>query len=163
LLGQNSRNSSWPSSRDKSRQKPKPKSLRPQTEGKASEQEGHKGHTLEFNPEPDEIESHRLVQCDHCQASLTEDIPACKVAKRQVFELPPLRFLTIEHQTKTVICPCCGQATMAEFPAEVTHPVQYGSQIKRLSVYLRNKQFIPYEREQQMLADLFELPISTGS
>ncbi|MBK8986841.1 MAG: hypothetical protein IPM39_12335 [Chloroflexi bacterium] len=32
-----------------------------------------------------------------------------------------------------------------------------------MSVYLRNEQFIPYERERQMLADLFELPISTGS
>jgi cell division septum initiation protein DivIVA len=32
LLGQNSHNSSWPSSRDKSRQKSKPKSLRPKTE-----------------------------------------------------------------------------------------------------------------------------------
>ena len=30
-LKQNSHNSNWPSSRDKSRQKPKPKSLRPKT------------------------------------------------------------------------------------------------------------------------------------
>jgi transposase len=45
----------------------------------------------------------------------------------------------------------------------VTNPVQYGSQVKRLAVYLRHEQFIPYERERQLLADLFELPISTGS
>lgn len=31
LLGQDSHNSNWPSSRDKSRQKPKPKSLRSKT------------------------------------------------------------------------------------------------------------------------------------
>ena len=35
--------------------------------------------------------------------------------------------------------------------------------MKRLAVYLRHEQFIPYERERQLLADLFELPISTGS
>lgn len=163
LLGQNSHNSSWPSSRDKGRQKPKPKSLRPQTERKAGGQEGHKGHTLEFNPEPDVVELHRPAQCQFCQAPLAEDIVASHVAKRQVFELPPLRYMTIEHQAETILCPCCGEATASEFPANVTNPVQYGSQVKRLSVYLRNEQFIPYERERQMLADLFELPISTGS
>lgn len=163
LLGQNSRNSSWPSSHDKGRQKPKPKSLRPQTERKAGGQKGHKGHTLEYNPEPDVIEPHRPGHCEHCQAPLSEDIVASQVVKRQVFELPPLRFLTIEHQAKTITCPCCGEETTGEFPAEVTQPVQYGSQVKRLSVYLRNEQFIPYERERQLLADLFELPISTGS
>jgi transposase len=94
---------------------------------------------------------------------LPEEIVASKVAKRQVFELPPLRYVTIEHQAETLICPCCGEATTGEFPADVSNPVQYGSQVKRLSVYLRNEQFIPYERERQMLADLFELPISTGS
>lgn len=163
LLGQNSHNSSWPSSRDKGRQKPKTKSLRPQTERKAGGQEGHKGHTLEFNLEPDVIEVHRPAQCEHCLAPLAEEIAASEIVKRQVFELPPLRFLTIEHQAETIVCPCCGEANTGEFPADVTNPVQYGSQVKRLSIYLRNEQFIPYERERQMLADLFELPISTGS
>ncbi len=90
-------------------------------------------------------------------------LSASDIAKRQVFDLPPLRFVTIEHQAETIVCPCCGEATAGEFPADVTNPVQYGSQVKRLAVYLRNEQFIPYERERQMLADLFELPISTGS
>ncbi len=163
LLGQNSHNSNWPSSRDKSRQKPKPKSLRPKTERKAGGQEGHEGHTLEFNPEPDVIEKHRPTHCKHCQTPLAEDIAAGDIVKRQVFDLPPLRFVTIEHQAETILCPCCGEATKGEFPADVTNSVQYGSQVKRLAVYLRNEQFIPYERERQMLADLFELPISPGS
>jgi len=163
LLGQNSHNSSWPSSRDKSRQKPKPKSLRPKTERKAGGQEGHEGHTLAANPDPDEIETHRPTHCEHCQLPLAADIAASEIAKRQVLDLPPLRFVTIEHQAETVTCPGCGHANTGEFPVDVTNPVQYGSQVKRLAVYLRNEQFIPYERERQMLADLFELPISTGS
>lgn len=162
-IKQNSRNSNWPSSRDKNRQKPKPKSLRRKTGRKAGGQEGHKGHTLAINPEPDVIEKHRPAQCEHCQAPLAEDIAASAIAKRQVIDLPPLRFVTIEHQTETVLCPCCGKATAGEFPTDVRNPVQYGSQVKRLAVYLRNEQFIPYEREQQLLADLFELPISPGS
>lgn len=163
LLGQNSHNSNWPSSRDKSRQKPKPKSLRLKTERKAGGQEGHEGHTLEFNPEPDVIETHRPILCQHCQAPLANDAVTSEVAKRQVFDLPPLRFVTIEHRAETVLCPGCGEATAADFPTDVTNPVQYGCQVKRLAVYLRSEQFIPYERSRQMLADLFALPISTGS
>lgn len=162
-LGQNSRNSNWPSSRDKNRQKSKTKSLRPKTERKPGGQAGHQGHTLAFNPEPDVLEKHRPVQCAHCQKPLAADIAASDVVKRQVFDLPLLRFVTTEHQVETVVCPCCGAATSGEFPAEVTNPVQYGTQVKRLAVYLRTEQFIAYERERQMLADLFELPISTGS
>ena len=162
-LGQNSRNSNWPSSRDKNRRKPKPKSLRPKTERKAGGQEGHKGYALAFNPEPDVIEKYRPVQCEHCQSLLAADIAASDIAKRQVIDLPPLRFVTIEHQVETVLCPCCGEADTGQFPDNVTNPVQYGSQVKRLAVYLRNEQFIPYERERQLLADLFELPISPGS
>jgi len=162
-LKQNSRNSNWPSSRDQSRQKPKPKSLRPKTERQAGGQEGHEGHTLEFNPQPDVIEKHRPAHCAYCQASLVEEMGVSAIAKRQVFDLPPLRFVTIEHQAETVLCPGCGEATSADFPTDVTHPVQYGSQVKRLAVYLRHEQFMPYERERQLLADLFELPISLGS
>jgi len=163
LLSQNSRNSNWPSSRDKSRKKRRTKSLRQKTDRKAGGQEGHNGYTLKFNPEPDKIETHRPAQCEHCHTLLADDIIASDVAKRQVFDLPPLRFVTTEHQAETVLCPCCGEATTADFPADVTNPVQYGSQVKRLAVYLRNEQFIPYERSRQMMADLFELPISTGS
>jgi transposase len=94
---------------------------------------------------------------------LPAEIVASEVARRHVFDLPPLRLVTTEHPVETVMCPGCGVATSGEFPAEVTHPVQYGSQVKRLAVYLRHEQFIPYERERQLLADLFELPISTGS
>jgi transposase len=71
--------------------------------------------------------------------------------------------VTIEHQAESIVCPGCGETTTGEFPADVTHSVQYGTQVKRLTVYLRHEQFIPYERERQLLADLFALPVSTGS
>ena len=162
-LGQNSRNSNWPSSQDKSRPKPTPKSLRQKSEREAGGQEGHEGHTLEFNPDPDVIANYRPTQCRHCHTALSEELVANDMTRRQVLDLPPLRFVTIEHQAESIVCPCCGATTTGEFPADVTHPVQYGSQVKRLAVYLRHEQFIPYERERQLLADLFELPISTGS
>jgi transposase len=162
LLNQHSGNSNWPSSRDKGRAKAKSKSQRQKTGRKAGGQEGHEGHTLAFNLEPDVIERHRPSTCDHCQQPLAGTVPI-EVAKRQVIDLPPLRFVTTEHQAETVVCPDCGGVTAATFPAEVSHPVQYGAGVKQLAVYLRTEQFIPYERSRQLLADLFELPIGTGS
>jgi transposase len=161
LLKQNSHNSNWPSSRDTSRRKTN--SLRTKSARKAGGQAGHEGHTLEFSLEPDVIEKHRPTECAHCQEPLPEEITASEVAKRQVLDLPPLRYVTTEHQVETVLCPSCGEATTGEFPAGVTNPVQYGSQVKRLAVYLHTEQLIPYERERQMLADVFELPVSPGS
>ena len=163
LLKQHSGNSNWPSSRDKSRAKAKSKGQRQKTERKAGGQEGHEGHTLAFNLEPDVIEQHRPVACNHCQQPLAGGITPVAIARRQVIDLPPLRFVTTEHQAETVMCPGCGGVTTADFPAEVSQPVQYGSGVKQLAVYLRTEQFIPYERSRQLLADLFELPIGTGS
>jgi hypothetical protein len=160
-LKQNSHNSNWPSSRDKGRRKTN--SLRSKSERKAGGQEGHEGHTLAFNPEPDITEKHRPTECKHCQTPLSEEILASDIAKRQVLDLPPLRYITTEHQVETVLCPNCGEGTSGEFPAGVTNPVQYGSQVKRLAVYLHSEQLIPYERERQILADVFELPVSAGS
>lgn len=126
LPGQNSHNSNWPSSRDKSRQKTK--SLRSKT-GRG--QEGHEGHTLCFNPEPDIMKTHRPAQCEHCQAPLAEEIAASTVAKRQVLDLPSLRYITTEHQVETVLCPNCSAATSANFrlvsPIQ-SNPIRYASQ-----------------------------------
>jgi chromosome segregation ATPase len=103
LLKQNSHNSNWPSSRDTSRRKTN--SLRTKSARKAGGQAGHEGHTLEFSLEPDVIEKHRPTECAHCQEPLPEEITASEVAKRQVLDLPPLRYVTTEHQVETVLCP----------------------------------------------------------
>ncbi|MBK9052722.1 MAG: IS66 family transposase zinc-finger binding domain-containing protein [Chloroflexi bacterium] len=39
---------------------------------------------------------------------MAEDIEPCALTKRQVIDLPPLHFITIEHQAETVMCPGCG-------------------------------------------------------
>lgn len=163
-LSQDSQNSSWPPSRDITRKKrKKTMSLRQKSERKAGGQKGHQGHTLEIQTDPEIIKTHRPSQCTHCQANLSEDRPALQIKKRQVIDLPPLKFITTEHQAEAVCCDACGKITSGQFPEGVTQPVQYGPGVKQLSVYLRSEQFIPYQRCQQMLNDCFGLSISTGS
>ena len=163
LLNQNSRNSNWPSSRDKNRRQKRTRSLRRKSHKKAGGQKGHEGKTLEFHAQPQHIARHRPQGCAHCQQPFAVDQVAVARQKRQVYDLPPLEILVTEHQVETLRCPCWGQESSGRFPARVTHPVQYGPGVQQLAVYLKHEQFMPYERSRQFFADLFGLRLSPGS
>lgn len=163
LLKQNSRNSHWPSSRDKSRKKKRTKSLRSKSEKKPGGQKGHQGHTLKMSASPDEVTVHRPHTCHHCQQPFSKGERAVAVDKRQVHDLPPLQIVVREHQAETLCCPYCRQLSQGAFPAEVVAPVQYGPGIQQLAVYLKNEQYIPYDRSRQFFADLFDLNLSPGT
>lgn len=163
LLGQNSRNSNWPSSRDKSRTKKRTRSLRSKSGKKAGGQKGHPGHTLEMREKPDNTERYRPSQCHHCQSPFAEDQRAVAVDKRQVHDLPPMQLVVTEHQAETLLCRQCGQMSQGAFPEDVASPVQYGPRIQQLVVYLKQEQFIPYDRSRQFLADLFAVNLSPGT
>jgi transposase len=162
-LNQNSHNSSWPASRDKSRKKKRNLSLRKKSKKKAGGQTGHPGQTLEMRSDPTHIETHRPQVCNQCQSSFDESQVTVDFKRRQVIDIPPLTLTVTEYRTETLVCSCCGATTSGNFPSTVTNPVQYGPGIQQLAVYLKNQQFIPYERSQQFLADLFGLNLSPGT
>ena len=56
-----------------------------------------------------------------------------------------------------------GTQFVAEFPGEVKRPVQYGSSIKSLSVYMSQWQLLPYGRIQECFIDQYGIPLSSGS
>lgn len=162
-VGQTSRNSNWPSGRDKGRKKKRKQNLRSKSDKKAGGQAGHQGHTLAFAAHPDQVVSHRAEKCTRCEHLFAEEQPAVGLKRRQVIDLPPLEVVVTQHQVEQVICPNCGQASEGQFPEAVSHPVQYGPGIKSLAVYLKSEQLIPYGRSQQLLADLFGVSITQAS
>lgn len=162
-LGQNSRNSNWPSSRDKGRKKKRKQNLRPKSDKKAGGQAGHEGHTLAFAAAPNQVLVHRAEKCAHCDQVFTGEPAVVGLKRRQVIDLPPLEVLVTEHQVEQVQCPNCGQTSEGQFPLGVSNPVQYGPGVKSLAVYLKSEQLLPYGRSQQLLADLFGLSIRQGS
>jgi transposase len=159
-LAKNSRNSSKPPSTD-GFQKPAPKSLREKSERPSGGQPGHTGQTLTMTEPPDHTVRHPVELCACCGLSLAHLQPE-GVEKRQVHDLPPLRLLVTEHQAERKRC-SCGHLNKAAFPDGVNAPVQYGSGVKATAVYLKNYQFLPYERTCELLGDLFGCAMSEGT
>lgn len=125
---------------------------------KVGGQEGHSGTTLRMVDNPDEIVPHRVCECKRCGYCL-EHTEAIDQERRQVFDLPPKKYIVIEHRGEIKECPRCGEINRAEFPEDVKSPVQYGPRAKATAAYLTNYQLLPYERTGELFEDLYSLPI----
>src|SRR5674476_246230 len=155
-----SRNSSKPPSSD-GLAKPNPKSLRGKSGRKPGGQSGHGGQTLAQVSDPDEVLRHEPTRCRGCGAGLGR-APEVGVARRQVFDLPPISIRVTEHELVSRRCRC-GVTTTADGPAGVNAPVQYGARIKAVMVYLYMGQYLSKHRTAVAMSELFGTPVSDGS
>ena len=155
-----SRNSSKPPSGDGFGKRTK--SLRKKSERPSGGQRGHSGSTLEWCEQVDEVITHPVDECCECGTSLSS-VSAIDHERQQVHELPPLRLQVIEHQVEVKCCPDCAEISKGSFPVDVTVPVQYGSGLRGLMVYLMNAQLLPSDRTREVLSEVFGCDISEGT
>jgi transposase len=161
-LSKNSNNSSKPPSSDGLKKgKKKTKSLRGKSGKKSGGQQGHVGETLNAVTNPDAIIIHRVEFC--CCGESLKDVESQGYTKRQVFDIPKPSIIVSEHQAAIIECPCCGQRNVASFPAGVNAPVQYGTLLQSYVVYLKEQQLLPEARVAQVMADLFNVGMSTAT
>ena len=97
-------------------------------------QPGHKGTTLTMAEHPDKIIFHPVGgKCD-CGRELKMQ-PTINVQRSQVIDIPEKLKEITEHQIEVKQCKC-GQIYYGETLSMA--PVQYGSRIKAMSVYMNN-------------------------
>lgn len=156
----NSGNSSVPPSKDENRPK-RTTSLRKATGRKPGGQKGHAGSSLEFSKSPDTIE--RRVPLRYCSGCGRDngDVEPELLGKRQIVDIPKIKFSVTEYQSFGRAC-SCGHVTQGGFPPNVTAPVGYGPNVEGLVGYLHTRQYVPFKRLQEVLNDVFGLPISEG-
>jgi transposase len=159
-LGQTSKNSSKPPSSD-GLAKPAPRSLRRRGARKPGGQDGHPGSTLAPVATPDVVIAHEPGCCRGCGDDLG-GAPEVGREHRQLFDIAPISVRVTEHQLIKRRCGC-GTTTRAEAPEGVAAPVQYGSRITAIIVYLYVGQFLSKKRTAAALAELFGTPVSQGT
>lgn len=139
-----------------------PKSLRKKSGKKAGGQPRHPGQNLSLSSTPDEVVVHALERCSQCQQDL-HTIPPQAIERRQVLEVRLPRLVVREHQAERKQCPQCQQMCAAGFPQEVRAPVQYGSSIAAIGVYLGQQHLLPLARTCEILHDLFGIELSEAT
>ena len=110
---------------------------------------------------PDREVRYEPACCVRCGAGLAGR-PVTGVERRQVFDLPEVTVTVTEHQ---LIERECGRRrrTKGMAPQGVEAPVQYGPRIAAIIVYLYIGQFLSKNRTAQALAELFYIPLSSGT
>jgi transposase len=161
-LNKNSSNSSKPPSSDLYKPK-RNQSLRKKSSKRSGGQPGHKGTTLEFQDNPDEIIELKPNYCNKCGCYLKNE-EAHLHSRRQIIDIPPpVKPIITEYQQYYRQCPDCGHDQKSPYPTGVDNYIQYGSNIEAIISYLSTYQYLPYKRLQELLLNLFNLTLSQGT
>jgi transposase len=159
----NSSNSSKPPSSD-GYMKPAPKSLRKKTGKKVGGQQGHKGHGLENNREPDTLISHYPKECEICPLH-TQGCNGCsKITKRSYVYNIEFKPVLIYNQVIQRDCPMNGgQSIKGAIPEEITGTIQYGDSLVAFAATLYARGMVSYKLIAELLDSAFGIPVSIGA
>ena len=152
-LGLNSSNSSLPPSRDLYRIK---RHNRPRSDKRPGGQSGHKYHGYELKT-PDEVIN---VFPEACGCGAVLEIDPTFRAKQKI-EIPPLKPYVTEYRLYQGVCHSCGIKKTACLPEDVP-PDLLGNNAKAIISALSGFFHNSKRDVQQILKDIFHLPISLG-
>ncbi|MDR1222058.1 MAG: IS66 family transposase zinc-finger binding domain-containing protein [Tannerella sp.] len=108
--------------------------------------------------EPTAVIRHEPCYCRHCGKDLSGTAPEF-AGKRQVIDIPPIEPGIIEHQIYLKRC-SCGHTTRSDCPSQAHSSICYGAGIQALTACFHARQYIPFERMEELCRDLFDLSIS---
>lgn len=161
-VDKNSRNSSKPPSSDGYGKVKRTTSLRKSGDKPNGGQPGHEGQTLMAAAHPDRVETHEVLNCRHCQASLDE-IESMGYEERQVFDIPAIRIEVTAHRAEIKVCPACGRTSKGAFPESASQAVQYGPVVKTWASYFTHEHHISVDRTTEIFEDLVAHRVSDAT
>lgn len=161
LLGQNSRNSHKPPSKDEKRYPKTKLKAKGELAKEEDAKEKREGKTLDYKATPDYVEELKLTKT---QCNCGQDLQALESywERIQVYDLPAMALEVLEYQRERKSCGC-GSLHEAVLPDGVNRGVQYGSRIKGLANYLHHYQQLPLGRSVELMRDCFGQSMSEAS
>ncbi len=152
-----SKNSSLPPSKDLKKKVHKKKP----TGRLKGAQKKHKGHNRKFfaSTQADKIIKclpNSICNCGGC----VEDIKLS--SRKQLLEIPQPKFLLHEYQVYSGTCKQCSGIVKGELPSGIGN-IWFGVRAHSLMSLLRSKYRLSIRQVKQLLKDLYDMPISTGS
>jgi transposase len=160
-LQQDSHNSSRPPSSDPPHAL-KPRSRRMPSGRKRGGQPGHPGQSRALRPleEVETVVPVKPTQCARCQYPLAGDDP--QPYRHQVTEVLPSKPVVTEYQMHRLVCPACGASTRAPWPVGVP-PGGFGPRVQAIVALCTGAYRLSKRTTQEVMADLFGLPVSLGT
>ena len=164
-LAKDSHNSSKPPSSDGFKKPDQTKSQREPSGKKPGGQPGHEGSTLMQRENPDHTIILMPHECHHCGDALNIRTTVTKlVDRRQVLDLKETGgLICVEYQSWSGECDGCGENSRGQYPKWVTRPIQYGTVIQAICIYLNDHMLLPYGRVKECLHDLYGCSLSVGT
>jgi transposase len=163
-LGQNSSNSSRPSSTDPPQTPARPKA--PSTGRRRGGQPGQRGGFRALLPveQVDEVIAVLPEACRHCGQRFPEPAGGRRGRswRHQVVELLPLAVRVTEYQMMVRRCPSCGKRTRAELPPGVSRR-PFGARLTAVIALLSGRYRLSRREVWQLLQDLWQVRLSLGA
>lgn len=154
-LNLNSNNSSKPPSADPNRKKSTSKKR--DSKRKPGGQAGRIGKQLKKVKDPDVIKTLNIDKRTLPKGAYLD----AGYEARQIVDFNISMFIT-EYRAQ-VLNDKYGKRYVADFPAHVTRPIQYGPKTKATSVYMSQYQLTPYNRIEDYFSEKVGLNLSAGS
>jgi len=121
---------------------------------------GHEG-TSRRTRAADIVLVEKVKECPECKTKIESD--STTYVAHQIYELPPMRILTIDILRQKTTCPGCHHTVVAPHPEGIENHRAFGPRLEAWVGILHNQHHIPQDRIKVLMQDLFKESLADGS
>lgn len=129
---------------------------------KPGAQPGHPGKTRKGFGRVDRYEVLRPESCPHCGGEAFVET-AFAVQRQQVARLVERPIEIVEYERLSCQCSVCGERVSAKWPLDIVPGQDLSVGLQALLVWLGNYGHLSYEKQQEFLWELGEIPVGVGT